>query len=365
MTTNEENLTFRISDAQPIALCPGKPRACAGLPNRDTEWSLRGTAKHLALSSYFTEGLDSEKYIEAYAALENDDQDTVDLLIGKTESLIDQYGGITPGCSPACEIEVTVSGWTGHPDFAAPMGPDGARILLIDWKSGFADVPDPDENAQLRGYVCAIPPIAEAAGWPEFVDVVATIVSPLASPDPVQYEAGDILTGSVELTQIRETAENPYAPRIPSPVACQYCPAVGTARCPESRSMALELWSASPMIDWQEADPLFLVSIMRAGKVVEKILKAAKAEVDRRTQEDPDSVPGARRVLGNERRLIQDHALLFEQLMKGGISEKDLWESGALKFTLGKVEKLLPKGKAAPYLEGNIKTVRNKDSIEV
>jgi len=353
---------YRFSAAQRIALCPGCVAACDGLPDRSGDAAQRGTLKHKALEAHYT-GTEAEK-ASTLSALTPDDVKIVALIIRKTDALIEKHGGMGDQ-PPRCEVTVAGGGWTGHLDFMCLL--KTGAILIIDWKTGFGIVPAPNVNAQLRGYfiggvfVCGND---WASTGPDSGKFFCAIVDPVRYPEPVEYALSDFRPCTDELEGIRIAAQAPDAPRIPSPYACQYCPALGTSRCKESTGLALKLYEQTSVKDIREADSRWLVSVVRAGKVVTSLCKKAKDEIDRRMGEDAESVPGASFKRGIERRSISDPAELFNRIMTlDGVSEGDLWKSGALTFTFGDLEDLVGKKILAGLLDGIIERKRSKDSV--
>jgi hypothetical protein len=352
---------LRFSSAQAIALCPGRVRAAAGVPRLPSgPFAERGTSRHAVLSAFFT-GNDAE-YARLYDELEDDDQGMVDILREKTEEVIAEYGGLD-GDPPRvlCEAAFEAAGWSGHPDFMAVCA-DEETILLLDWK-GPGSAPPTEINAQLRGYfLCAVQAAEEAWGlagmWKR---VIAAIVAPFDRVVPVEFREEDAAKAESELIQIRMAAFREGAPRIPGPLQCQYCPALGTARCPESYAMGMQIMANSGL-NMTQARPEWLVSVVKAGAVVAGIVKRASEEIQRRVLEEPGSVPGARMEPGTSRRTITQPLLAVERAVgTGKTSVASLIEAGALKPVLGKLEKALGKKDSPSVLEG---CVEKKESSE-
>ena len=358
----------RFSAAQAIALCPGRVRAAASVPRLPSgPFADRGTARHAALSAYFT-GNEAE-YRDVYDSLEDEDQSMVDLLIEKSEAIIEQYGGLSG--SPArvlCEESFEVAGWTGHPDLMA-VCEDEETILLLDWK-GPGGAPSPDINAQLRGYfLCAVQAAEEAWGMSAngkpWKRVVAAIIAPFDRVNPCVFLPEDVAKAESDLIHIRERAFHEDAPRLPGPTQCQYCPALGTASCPESYGMGLQIM-ANSAIDLSQARPEWLVSVAKAGEVVAGIVKRVEDEIGRRVLEAPGSVPGAYMAPGQSRRTVTEPLRMVEKAVATGkTSVSSLIESGALKPVLGKLEKALGKKDSASVLEGCVEKKEGKEKLVI
>ncbi len=354
----------RFSAAQAIALCPGRVRAAASVPRLPSgPFADRGTARHAALSAYFTG--DQAGYAELYDGLEDDDQAMVDTLREKSEAVIEQYGGLDGEYTVLCEVPFEAVGWSGHPDFMA-VCKDEETILLLDWK-GPGGAPSTEINAQVRGYFLCAAQAAETVwgmkgSWKR---VVAAIVAPFDRVVPVEFRPEDVAKAESDLTAIRARAFRDMDVRIPGPLQCQYCPALGTASCPESYGMGLQIMAHSA-IDLSQARPEWLVSVAKAGEVVAGIVKRVEAEIGRRVLADPDSVPGASIRPGQSRRTITYPLLAVERAVATGkASVEGLIESGALKPVLGKLEKALGKKDSASVLEGCIELVAGKDKLVI
>lgn len=355
---------FRISAAQRIADCPGSVLASAGLPNRESEFSESGKRIHSALAAYFGSGHDFDK---AAANLSPDEKDITETLVQKTKAFLDSMGG--QSSAPVCESAVEFGDWRGHPDFIC-LCDSGRRLVILDWKSGWGDIPPAESNAQLRGYFAGAITARESGGLAKIatdgIDYISEVAVALITPEKTShciYPPDSFAAASEEMNGIAAAAKVPNAPRIPSPSACQYCRACGTANCPESMETALVVLRGRA-VDFSQASPEWLLSVARAGKVVAGIVKKATAEMEARLASDPASVPGARLEPGAMVRAVRDPAGLFGAILAAGIPENRLWEGECLKFTLGKLERALGKDQSAALLDGHIEFKQNKPSIE-
>lgn len=358
------NAELRFSSAQAIALCPGRVMAAAGIARLPSgPFAERGTSRHAVLSAFFT-GNDAE-YAALYDALDDDDQSMVDTLREKSEALIEQYGGLDAEYSVLCEVPFEAVGWSGHPDFMA-VCKDEETILLLDWK-GPGGAPSTEINAQVRGYFLCAAQAAETVwgmkgSWKR---VVAAIVAPFDRVVPVEFRPEDVAKAESDLTAIRARAFRDMDVRIPGPLQCQYCPALGTSRCPESYAMGLQIMANSGL-DLKKARPEWLVSVAKAGEVVAGIVKRVEEEIARRTVAVPGSVPGARMEPGASRRAFTQPLRAIERAVgTGKTSVASLIEAGALKPVLGKLEKALGKKDSASVLDGCVEVKAGKERLVI
>ena len=152
---------------------------------------------------------------------------------------------------------------------------------------------------------------------------------------------------------------------MPGPLQCQYCPALGTASCPESYGMGLQIM-ANSAIDLSQARPEWLVSVAKAGEVVAGIVKRVEDEIGRRVLEAPGSVPGAYMAPGQSRRTVTEPLRMVEKAVATGkTSVSSLIEAGALKPVLGKLEKALGKKDSASVLEGCVEKKEGKEKLVI
>ena len=212
-----------------------------------------------------------------------EERDCALALIHKTDRFVDKLGrgGIVRG--PVCEIECSVMGWTGHPDWLVQLK-DGT-LAVVDWKTGRGEVADSNQNAQLLGYAVAANQLARMLGWPapegNMLPVIADIVQIGEPVVPVEYSPQDLSAAADDLIEWKREAEAPYAPRVPSTLGCAYCPALGTDRCPETMQITTALSKVEPnSISAMDGDRLF--AVYEAGQIVEKLMKKAKDEIKAR-----------------------------------------------------------------------------------
>jgi len=262
---------MRASSAQRYALCPGSGRASWGLPSGGSSAADRGTRIHEWLAASFSG--------DSLPALKPEEEETARQLKDSIEPYFPE-GELTFHV----EKEMEAEGWTGHVDLIVE-GSESDWILVVDWKTGWGELPEPAVNAQLRVYA-----FLASRVWKHH-QVRATLVTPRGVQRPVQYGDVDMLLARKELEAIKSACESPGAPRIPDPEACKYCPAFGRASCPET-CKAIAVMDEVPA----ELTDIEGGSLGRLGamwKLAEKRGKQIEAEIRRRL-EDGAEVTGCR-----------------------------------------------------------------------
>jgi len=285
---------LRASEAQRIALCPGSARASYGLPDSTSEYAARGNRIHAYLAAAFS-GADCPSLAE-------EEQDTANRLMQR----IEPYLPMTPRqIFVEQELRVDDFPWTGHADLLI-IGAD-AEALLVDWKSGWGEQEEPVANAQLRVYA--------VLDWKLHFDKItrlrATIANPRGVMEPVAYRPSDLYDAENELLLIHQAAMKANAPRVPSPDACKYCRAFGTATCPETCKSIEAVMDVDP--DLPALPAATLADMGRLAKLAEKRIDQVKDEIRFRLERG-EEVPGCSIGNPSEVKEIADIGKAFELL---------------------------------------------------
>ena len=301
-------MTFRASSAQRLALCPGSARAEAGLPETTSPDAEAGTRMHAIIAAIINQ--------EQFTGLTptRDELDTASLMIVRAEAAIgercDQWA------SKATEARVARGVWTGHVDLVVvPRSQDCKHV--VDWKTGWGDVPDAADNAQMRAYACMVTPTHDP------VPVHCHVVTRTGITSTV-YDAAGLATAWQELEGIARDAYDAYAQRIPCPAACKYCRAFGNAeRCHESVRLIPEAAEVLPraVAGVQGLVPAKLAELLTLAALVEKLAKKVRDEAKRRLEADPSSVPGWALKPGATRRTVADARKAVDALVDAGLPE--------------------------------------------
>jgi hypothetical protein len=247
-------------------------------------------------------------------AIADDELYTANYLAGKLQSILAQHGGLNVEES-IFEQAMKWRGWTGHPDLVAQCM-DGT-VHLVDWKTGWGDVPDADTNLQIRVYVCMI-----AGEYKEKDEFYAHIVS-RAETTSTLYTKNDIVAASAESQQIyANICAAEKAKANPGAAQCQYCRACGLPdRCPESCATAGAIVEATSRA---VISPQQLATILDLAKVAEAAIKKAR-DLAREQIINGVEIPGWHLAPGNTRKEITDAAEAYVRTA-GLICEKAAFE---------------------------------------
>ena len=168
----------------------------------------------------------------------------------------------------------------GHPDFYFLA--DNA-ISLYDWKMGWGAEHDPaDLNLQEMGYAVLASKVHDVC------NVTVALCCP-NHPEPesrltrAYFDTAALETAQATLGSIWERALKPDAMRKPSPKACRYCKAKGTANCPESTA-SLQIF-AKQEVDVPAIPNEKLLELMKAASLAKALADAILAEGKHRLKE--------------------------------------------------------------------------------
>lgn len=224
-----ELVEIRCSALPMLAGCPGSLKACEGLESKSSAVADRGTRIHKAIENHFLgvpEG--NPRFVE----LEGYDLRIKEQFVQQAEEVIAGHGGAGEAdYYPERLLSTRSPGFklTGHPDLMVSCA-DGTWVVF-DWKTGWKEQPVASRNLQLMGYACLV----RAKQGAIRVEVyLFSAGNKDARFTGTVYTCNEFKAGEEEIVRIVETARNPEAPRVASESNCKYCPAQGTARCPET-----------------------------------------------------------------------------------------------------------------------------------
>ena len=230
-------LTPRASGLERVMLCPGSLQAEAPMPfepgNQHTE---RGKRLHDGMALAFRIGLNP-----AMAKLEplweeghrNGALGFHTAVMDDLEQIAQAHAAaltiLPDGAAFAVETPLDL-GFMGlasaKPDLIARAN---GQLTVIDWKFGKGSVTDPGSNAQLKAYGAGAYAIDRAAGAEPSAVNLAIIQPGTWKVDEALREAtlnGDQLRDAAKAIKLAvKAAQQPGAPRTPSPEACRYCKA--------------------------------------------------------------------------------------------------------------------------------------------
>jgi hypothetical protein len=301
----EKTTAIRASSLHRYRICSGAPFAERHCPDAtERSWTHDGTLIHEAL-------LDPAKLPDLrldLADVVEQMQETADWLVDK---IFPQEEGIERlELIREKPFAVTWKGKciiTGHPDFVQIGTIYGLRTaLILDFKSGYLDVPLPELNDQLRAYAVMIWQDAELK-----IDQVFACIVPRwrRTPAPVHYSSADLPLALADVIEVWRASQVETAPRRPSVEACRYCRARATSFCVETLMPPKELQTMPDLINLspkQKGDLLVLCDIV-AGNI-----KALRERLFEELKENEGAVEGWQIVPGDFRASIPDPSAAFQ-----------------------------------------------------
>jgi len=290
---------IRASNISRYRNCGGAPAAEAGIPEREAKsWTTDGTLIHAALESP-----------EAFKSLPEHLIDTAEWMDLSRQYLLDKVFPEQEGYERLQVIReqpffVKYDGEkiiSGHPDFVQIGTIFGKRTaLILDFKAGFLEVPAPEANDQLRAYAVAVWQDKEL----KIDEVYASIIPRFGvAKTPVYYSSADLPLVLLDLADMEKATREINAERVPSVVACRYCRARSTSRCPETLypdKRLKEMPSLIALSPAQKGELLDLCEIVRGN------IKALQERLWDELKEDPNAVDGWLLAPGDVRGSIPD-----------------------------------------------------------
>lgn len=238
-----------------------------------------------------------------------------------------------------------------HPDFIQIGTIFGQKTaLILDFKSGFLDVPTPEANDQLRAYAVAV--------WqdPDLLvsQVFASIVPRFKrNPVTVHYSSQDLPMALLDLVEVYRAAQDEAATRIPSVEACRYCRARATSRCPETLYPPAKLKEMPSLIALSPEQKGELLSLC---EIVQGNIKALKERLYDELKQDAAAVEGYHLVPGDFRSSIPDAAACY-QIVSDMMTAEEF--QACLKVGMGDLKgELKDKFRAAENLKAKVAAQR-------
>ena len=276
--------------------CPGSVRMCEGIPDTSSDASLEGTMMHTVSSHCLTRGTDAAGYVgvtdpETGLILQAEQAQAVQTYVDTVRDICETTGG-------KLLVEQRLSIWhmTGEEDAhgtadAVILTMD--ELIVIDAKFGRGVAVDAEENPQLMMYAAAAYVEHELAY--DFKRVRMMIVQPRLNASPEWTIPVAELNDFMEEVQVSaELTRQPDAPLVVSAKGCQWCRAKAT--CPAITARIMDDFDD---VVPETADERDLARIMANADMIEKWVKAVRAEVERRLLAG-EPVPGYKLVQGKK-----------------------------------------------------------------
>ena len=276
--------------------CPGSVRMCEGIPDTSSDASLEGTMMHTVSSHCLSRGTDAAGYVgvtdpETGLILQAEQAQAVQTYVDTVRDICETTGG-------KLLVEQRLSIWhmTGEEDAhgtadAVILTMD--ELIVIDAKFGRGVAVDAEENPQLMMYAAAAYVEHELAY--DFRRVRMMIVQPRLNASPEWTIPVTELNEFMEEVQFSaELTRQPDAPLVPSAKGCQWCRAKAT--CPAITNRIMDDFDD---VVPETADERDLARVMANADMIEKWVKAVRAEVERRLLAG-EPVPGYKLVQGKK-----------------------------------------------------------------
>lgn len=250
-------------------LCPGSFALEKRLPEAEPgDVTKRGVLLH---------SLIADKLSKKEILCNEDDMKIVDRAVSFIDSL-----KINDKAEKKCEYKTSYQEegkeiYYGTVDFVA-VDKESKEAIIVDWKTGYGDVTEAENNLQGAAYALAI--------MQEFS--VPHVTVHFFNPTLNQYSSYVFKNWRVILTQIKkiiETASAENAPLIPGDKQCKYCKAAILGCCPaiyhNINSITARDAESFNIEKMQDSE---LVSIYEKAKMVNLILEAIEKEIKKRCE---------------------------------------------------------------------------------
>lgn len=304
------------SNAAADKLCQGRHLAQKGLPRKDTRFSKSGDQVHDALARRDPSGLSP------------DQRQVYDNCLAIEGKLLEQFfGEHLPKVKTFTEQRLWVkfkdpSGQeyehSGRPD---KMHRYATRLMIVEYKTLYGEVPDAPTNDQCRDYV--------ALGKGHFVtvdEVAVVVIQPLVTldPTPAVYDVPSMQRAEQDMYARVVASNDPRSPRHAGEVQCQHC--LAKMNCHEYNA-----WAGSMVVGMQNVMDVPVAQwtgeqcaiYCRQRGIAKKWLAECDDSIKARIEANPESVPGFKLRPGSLREAITNPQECFNRFAKlGGTVEQ-------------------------------------------
>lgn len=349
-----------------LELCPGSLLAGGDIQTPDTDLTLSGRVIHNALKVW-ANGIEPDQ-----TRMEEREVMVYHWFRSEVEKIEAAHGGMGLRLAEySVRIEFGDVAVVGTLDLL--VIPTDGTVHLIDYKTGYAEQTPAPANRQLMGYAVGIH--EERPSW---VPLDAYIFS--AGDDKehrftrTAYTEEATAEAKAFLEKIARAAVAPDAARSPGE-HCQYCPALGTERCPETAKDILDTRDVlikRPVVEVLPA-PARCREIYDAIKAVDRYANAFLPVLKMAVESDPKAWEGVFTLKeGANVRSFVSTEQACDRLISDGVPPNAIWR--AINLSPAKAETLLKahrpmKGKAAAdyfqrLFEDIIVTKQNAPSLK-
>jgi len=300
------------SSAARWLVCPGSVALCRGLPDTSSSAADEGTMMHTIGALCLETGRDAASYCGlllqgTVLTLDEEQARAVQVYVDHVRAIVEATNGAL-----LVEQRVSIEHLTGEKGAegtadAVILTPD--ELIVLDAKFGRGVEVAAENNPQLMMYAHGVLKAHELAY--EFSRVRIGIVQPRLGAAPEwtlsPYELEEFAATVLEAAN---STRWPDAELIPSPGGCRWCRAKAT--CPALRSAVLDDFDT---VVPEKAGDTELARVMTNADMIEKWVKAIRAEVERRLLAG-EPVPGYKLVQGKRGNRAWSDTEAAEALMK-------------------------------------------------
>ena len=300
------------SSAARWIVCPGSVALCRGLKDESSPAADEGTMMHNAAAVCLEHGGNALALVgtvdgRTKLTLDEEQARAVQVYVDHVRAIVEATKGTL-----LVEQRVSIEHMTGEKGAkgtadAVILTPD--ELIVLDAKFGRGVEVDAVNNPQLLMYAHGVLKEHEIAY--EFSRIRIGIIQPRLGAAPEwtlsPYELEEF---AVEIEVSAALTRHPAAELIPSPKGCRWCRAKAT--CPAIRATVLDDFEA---VVPETADDNDLARVMVNADMIEKWVKAIRAEVERRLLAG-EPVPGYKLVQGKRGNRAWTNADDAEALLK-------------------------------------------------
>jgi hypothetical protein len=300
--------------------CPGSVALCADLPDVASSSAAEGTMMHSVAATCLQSGRHANEFVgmtdKATGLVMNDEQArAVQTYVDRVHKVLKETGG-----KLLVEQRVSIEHMTGEKGAhgtadAVILTPN--ELIVLDAKFGRGVEVTAENNPQLLMYANAVYREHELAY--DFERVRIGIIQPRLGAAPEwSLTAVELEAFEAEVSYLADRTRDPDAALLPSPKGCMWCRAKAT--CPAIREQVLlDFDDVVP----ETADDSDLARVMANADLIEKWVKAVRAEVERRLLAG-EHVTGYKLVQGKKGNRAWSKAEDAEALLKAMRIKHDL-----------------------------------------
>lgn len=248
-------------------------------------------------------------------------------------------------CLPVTPDSKATFIFTGMADVVVKQG---ARAIVLDFKTGRESAGSSAENAQLRALAVLV-----SVANPTIEEITVAIIQPwVGKPQPAVFGKAALTAAKEWLLEVIRREKNATEKDLHAGEWCKFCPAAENG-CPALKSTALAA-VASVEIEslpagkekeaifarLMETDADTLLNMMEKRSLLSQLCESIEGAIRRRVEAgDPDICAQWQLADGRKVRKIVDPAAAYEALQPHGVELADLW--AAADISVGPLEEAI------------------------